>query len=166
MRSLLMETGKRIDFFGKYEKTQSLRSNPILDWMDHKIVFFPNARTVVGFCRTNQGGISGYYDNKDTWLYASYAEFCRNSNVNIMSRGRFWPLFLDICSHQLKLKVFGKKNVAGMHIFNVAIRESNVDKFKALPSIVEFAANPDKYKEEYPELFVPTSEKMEDDASM
>jgi len=166
MRSLLMETGKRIDFFGKYEKTQSLRSNPILDWMDHKVVFFPNARTVVGFCRTNQGGISGYYDNKDTWLYASYAEFCRNSNVNIMSRGRFWPLFLDICSHQLKLKVFGKKNVAGMHIFNVAIRESNMDKFKALPSIVEFAANPDKYKEEYPELFVPTSEKMEDDASM
>jgi phage/plasmid-associated DNA primase len=166
MRSLLMETGKRIDFFGKYEKTQSLRSNPILDWMDHKIVFYPNARTVVGFCRTSQGGTGGYYDNKDRWLYASYAEFCRNSNVNIMSRGRFWPLFLDICSHQLKLNVFGKKDVTGMHIFNVAIRESNMEKFIKVPSIVEFAANPDKHKEEYPELFLPTSEKIEDDASM
>ena len=166
MRSYLMETGKKIEFFRKYEKTQSLRSNPLLDWMDHKLVFQPGAAVFVGVCQPNASGTGGYYDKHDRWLYASYAEFCRNSNVNIMSRGRFEPLFLDICKHQLKMNVYSKKQPGGMQVFNVALKASNAPRYATYPSIVEFATNPDRYKGEYPELFAQSNETIENDALM
>jgi hypothetical protein len=122
--------------------------------------------THVGFCQQNPNGTGGYYKDNTRWLYASYAEFCRNCNVGIMSRGRFEPLFLDICRHQLKLNVYSKKAASGMQVFNIAIKESNIDRYLQLPSVVEFAANPDRYKDQYPELFVPTGETIENDATM
>lgn len=165
MRSYLMETSKRVTFFQKYEKMQSLRSNPLLDWMEHKIVFDPGASAPVGFCKAIAGG-SNFYVNWNQWLYASYAEFCRSCNVGIMSRGRFEPLFLDICKHQLKLNVFAKKNSKGMRIFNAAVRDSN-PKYENYPSIVEVSADKEKYAEFYGmKLDEPTNEKMEVDAEM
>jgi phage/plasmid-associated DNA primase len=165
MRSYLMETSKRVNFFQKYEKMQSLRSNPLLDWMEHKLVFDPGASTPVGFCKSIAGG-SNFYVNWNQWLYASYAEFCRSCNVGIMSRGRFEPLFLDICKHQLKLNVFAKKNSKGMRIFNVVVRDSN-PKYDPYPSIVEVSADKEKYSEFYGMVLdEPTNEKMEADAEM
>ena len=168
MRACLMETGKKIEFFRKYEKQQSLRSNPLLDWMDHKLVFHPNVMTQIGLCQQNPNGTGGYYKDNTRWLYANYAEFCRNCNVGIMSRGRFEVLFMDICENQLKLNVYSRKAAtgSGMQIFNIAIKESNIDRYLQLPSVVEFAANPDRYKDQYPELFVPTGETIENDAIM
>jgi hypothetical protein len=85
-----------------------------------------------------------------------------------MSRGRFEVLFMDICENQLKLNVYSRKAAtgSGMQIFNIAIKESNIDRYLQLPSVVEFAANPDRYKDQYPELFVPTGETIENDAIM
>ena len=148
MRRYLMETGQNVKFFQKYEKQQSLRSNPVLDWLDHKVVFDPGVRTAVGYCKVVAGGGSGYYMNWNQWLYTSYAEFCRSCNVNIMSRARFEPLFLDICKHQLKINVYGVKSKKGMQVFNAAVMESN-QKYEVYPSIVEVASNPEKYKEFY-----------------
>jgi phage/plasmid-associated DNA primase len=165
MRSYLMETGKNVLFFQKYEKTQSLRSNPLLDWMDHKIVFDPGVASPVGFCKAQPSGGSGYYMNWSEWLYASYAEFCRSCNVGIMSRGRFEPLFLDICKHQLKLNVYGIKSNRGMRIINAAVRESNKTKYENYPSIVEVAAKPDEYQQLYGAvLTAPTDAIMDENA--
>jgi putative DNA primase/helicase len=166
MRVFLMETGKNVGFFQKYEKTQSLRSNPLLDWMDHKIIFDPGVASAVGFCKAQPGGGSGYYVNWNQWLYASYAEFCRSCNVGIMSRGRFEPLFLDICKHQLKLNVYGVRGNKGMRIINAVVRESNLTKYEKYPSIVEVAANPEKYEELYGvPLNAPTDAIMEGNAT-
>jgi len=165
MRSYLMETGKNVEFFQKYEKTQSLRSNPLLDWMDHKVVFDPQITTPIGFCKVQPAGNSGHYAKWDKWLYASYAEFCRSCNVGIMSRGRFEPLFLDICRHQLKINVYGVKNSVGLRIINAAVRDSNETKYDGYPSIVEVAANPEKYQEFYGvSLTVSTGEIMNENA--
>jgi len=144
MRSYLMETSKHVDFFQKYEKMQSLRSNPLLDWMEHNLVFDPDHSCQIGFCKTNPGGGSNYY-NWNVWLYPNYAEFCRSCNVGTMSRSRFEPLFLDICKHQLKVNVFSKKNVKGLRIFNVGLRDGNASKYEEYPSLVEVAANPEEY---------------------
>jgi P4 family phage/plasmid primase-like protien len=166
MRSYLMETGKNVSFFQRYEKTQSLRSNPLLDWMDHKVVFDPNVSSPVGFCKVQPGGSSGYYDNWDKWLYASYAEFCRSCNVGIMSRGRFEPLFLDICRHQLKINVYGVKNSKGLRIVNAVVRDSNKTQYESYPSIVEVAANPEKYRDFYGvSLSTTTDEIMDENAT-
>lgn len=165
MRSYLMETGKNIAFFQKYEKTQSLRSNPLLDWMDHKVVFDPGVTSAVGFCKVQPSGGSGYYSNWQYWLYASYAEFSRSCNVGIMSRGRFEPLFLDICRHQLKINVYGTKNSKGLRIVNAVVRDINEEKYLNYPSIVEVAANPEQYKTFYGvDLSVSTDEIMDENA--
>jgi len=166
MRSYLMETGKNVSFFQKYEKTQSLRSNPLLDWMDHKVIFDPGTSTPVGFCKVQAGGGSGYYTNWNKWLYASYAEFCRSCNVGIMSRGRFEPLFLDICRHQLKINVYGVKNSKGLRIINASVREANETKYDGYPSIVEVAANPEKYKEFYGSTIVTTTDEIMDENAL
>ena len=160
MRQYLMETGTVVNFFRKYEKQQSLRSNPMLDWLDHKVVFDPGVKSAVGYCKVAGGG-SGYYLNWNQWLYTSYAEFCRSCNVNIMSRGRFEPLFMDICKHQLKLNIYGKRLTKGMQIFNVAVRDSN-PKYESYPSIVEVSSDKEKYKEFYGSTIdAPTNETME-----
>lgn len=164
MRSFLMETAKNVSFFQKYEKTQALRSNSLLDWMDHKVVFDPGVASPVGFCKVQAGG-SGYYMNWSEWLYPSYAEFCRSCNVGIISRGRFEPLFLDICKHQLKLNVYGKKTIKGLRVINAAVRESNKTKYENYPSIVEVAAKPEEYIQLYGSvLTAPTNAIMDENA--
>jgi phage/plasmid-associated DNA primase len=163
MRKYLMETGKQVDFFRKYERTQSLRSNPLLDWMDHKIVYDPGMSTAVGYCKNAVMAGSSYYNNWNQWLYVSYAEFCRSCNVNIMSRGRFEPLLLDICKHQLKLPVYAKTSSKGMRVFNLAIRDAN-PKYDIYPSIVEVSSDKEKYKEFYGDVLnATTNEKIEVD---
>jgi P4 family phage/plasmid primase-like protien len=148
MRSYLMETAKHVDFFQRYEKEQSLRSNPVLDWMDKHLVFDPGIKSVLGICKAAQG-TSNYYNNWNQWLYPSYAEFCRGTNIGSVGRGRFEVLFFDICKHQLKINVFSKKTTKGLLVFNVAIRESNPTKYEHYPSVVEVAANPEKYASMY-----------------
>ena len=144
MRSLLMETSEHVPFFKKYEKTQSLRSNPMLDWLDNKIVFMPNNKVPVGYCKFNAGS----YLSWSEWLYPSYAEFCRNCNVGIISRARFEVLLMDIMQHQLKVNVYSMKINHSLFVFNVAIR-ANENKYSEYPSIVELAGNPEEYVDVY-----------------
>jgi phage/plasmid-associated DNA primase len=148
MREYLMETSKKVKFFQKYEKMQNLRSNPLLDWMEHKVIYDPGITSAVGFTQNAPMGSSHIYANQDKWLYASYAEFCRQCNVGIMSRNRFEPLFIDICKHQLKINAFPIRNTRGMRVVNVAVRESS-PKYEGWPSIVEVSADKEKYKEFY-----------------
>jgi putative DNA primase/helicase len=148
MRSYLMETSKHVDFFQRYEKEQSLRSNPVLDWMDKHLVFDPGIQSALGVCKHAQG-TNNYYKDWNMYLYPSYAEFCRSTNIGSVGRGRFEVLFFDICKHQLKINVYSKKTTRGLQIFNVAIRESNPTKYENYPSVVEVAANPEKYAPMY-----------------
>jgi P4 family phage/plasmid primase-like protien len=148
MREYLMETSKKVKFFKKYEKMQNLRSNPLLDWMEHKIIYDPGISSAVGFTKNAPMGSSHIYANQDKWLYASYAEFCRQCNVGIMSRNRFEPLFIDVCKHQLKINAFPVRNTRGMRMVNVAVRESS-PKYEGWPSVVEVSSDKEKYKEFY-----------------
>jgi len=148
MRSYLMETAKHVDFFQKYEKAQSLRSNPLLDWMDKHVVFDPGVAAVIGTCKAGKGG-GNFYDKYSEWMYPSYAEFCRSCNVGFVGRSRFEVLFFDICKHQLKLNVFAKSEGRGIKIINAALRDSNLTKYERYPSVVEVSANPEKYFELY-----------------
>jgi hypothetical protein len=161
-----MDTSNKVAFFKKFSKMQTLRSNPILDWMEHKVVFDTGISTAVGFTKNAPMGSSHIYANQDKWLYASYAEFCRQCNVGIMSRCRFEPLFIDICTHQLGINVYSKRNTRGMRVFNVAVRESS-SKYEGWPSIVEVASDKEKYKEFYGvELKADSSATMENELEL
>lgn len=148
MRDYLMETNKRVEFFKKYSLNQNLRSNPILDWMELRIVYDPGVQTPIGFTKAAPPGTSHIYANHDKWLYASYSEFCKQCNVHTMSRSRFEVLFMDICKHQLGLNIFSKRNTNGLRVFNVAVRESS-PKYVEYPGIVAVASDKEKFEQQY-----------------
>ena len=163
MRSYLMETSKRVEFFKKYEKMQNLRSNPLLDWLEHKVIYDPGVASAIGFTKNAPMGSSNIYANQDKWLYASYAEFSRQCNTGVMSRSRFEVLLMDILTHQLDLKVFSKRTTRGVRIINVAVRESS-PKYEGWPSVVEISSDRQKYKEFYGIDYSAESDvRMEDD---
>ena len=164
MRPYPMETSKHVDCCQRYEKEQSLRSNPVLDWMSQHVVYDPNVMASIGTCKNSQGS-SNFYQNSQYWLYPSYAEFCRSCNVGFVGRGRFEVLFFDICKHQLKLNVYSKKTNKGLQVFNAVIRESNPSKYETYPSIVEVASNPQEYIPLYGvDITAPTDATMDKNA--
>ena len=105
MREYLMETNKKVPFFAKHHKEQILKSNQIMDWMDHCLIFDPGNSAPVGLAKNSQPGSSNVYMSWDKWLYASYCEFSRGSNSNILGRSRFETLLMDVCVHQLRLNI-------------------------------------------------------------
>lgn len=148
MRELLMETPKKVAFYVGYQSEQVLKSNQLLDWMHHCVIFDINVASAVGFAKPAPQGSSGAYVNHDKWLYASYCEFCKYSNTNILGRSRFESLLMDACVHQLGLNVYRLKQSRGMRVVNVAVR-GNDPRTKEYPSIVELGLNKDEYRAFY-----------------
>jgi putative DNA primase/helicase len=146
MREYLMETNKKVDFFAQHHKEQILKSNQIMDWMAHHVVYDPGVAASVGFAKFDP---ARGYENWDKWLYASYCSFCRGSNNNILGRSRFESLLLDVCVHQLRLNVSKEVTTKGMRVINVAVRGSNPTKYESYPSIIEVGMNKDKWQVEY-----------------
>lgn len=146
MREYLMETNKKVDFFAQHHKEQILKSNQIMDWMAHHVVYDPGVAASVGFAKFDS---ARGYENWDKWLYASYCSFCRGSNNNILGRSRFESLLLDVCVHQLRLNVTKETTTKGMRIINIAVRNSNPTKYEAYPSIIEVGMNKGKWEIEY-----------------
>ena len=151
MREYLMETNKKVDFFAKHHREQILKSNQIMDWMEHCLIFDPGISTPIGLAKHSPGGTSNIYVNWDKWLYASYCEFARSSNSNILGRSRFESLLMDICVHQLQLNVYKFKNRRGMRVVNVACRSSD-QKYEKFPSIVEVGLNKDEWRVHYGDI--------------
>ena len=85
MREYLMETTKHVKFFAEYTIDQQLKSNPVKDWMHHCLVFELNTSAQIGFKKFAPQGSSTHYAKTNEWLYASYCEFCMNSNNNIIN---------------------------------------------------------------------------------
>lgn len=149
MREYLMETNKKVPFFAKHHQEQILKSNQIMDWMSHCIIFDPGVSTAVGVAKMATNDPSRLYQKSNEHLYANYCEFCRSSNGNILGRSRFESLVLDVCVHQLGLNVYRIKNNRGMRIVNIAPRLSNTTKYNDYPSIVEVALNKEEWAEFY-----------------
>ena len=148
MREYLMETNKKVDFFARHHRDQILKSNQIMDWMEHCVVFDPGVSAAVGLAKRSVGGSTNIYMGWDTQLYASYCEFASASNSNILGRTRFETLLMDVCVHQLGLNVYKFKDRRGMRVVNIACRASD-QKYAKFPSIVEVGLNKDEWRPHY-----------------
>ena len=153
MREFLMETNKHVKFFADYTIDQQLKSNPVKDWMHHCLIFELNTSAQIGFKKFAPQGSSTHYAKINEWLYASYCEFCLNSNNNIMSRSRFESLLMDIFNHQLHLNIYAKRNTKGLRIFNIAIRTGQ-ERYENYPSLIDLGENPERYKDFYGQIDV------------
>ena len=148
MREYLMETNGKVPFFAKHHKEQILKSNQIMDWMEHCLIFEPGSSAPVGLAKHSQPGSTNVFMSWDKWLYASYCEFSRGSNSNILGRSRFETLLMDVCIHQLRLNIYKFKDRRGMRVKNIACRTSD-QKFTDYPSIIEVGLNKDKWRKDY-----------------
>ena len=148
MREYLMETNNKVTFFAKHHREQILKSNQIMDWMDHCLIFDPDTDSPIGLAKAAQPGSTFVYLCADKWLYASYCEFSRASNSNILGRSRFETLLMDVCVHQLRLNIYKHKNRKGMRVKNIACRNSD-PKYLDYPSLIEVGLNKEKWKKEY-----------------
>ena len=151
MREYLMETNNKVPFFAHHHKEQILKSNQIMDWMEHCLIFDPGNSAPVGLAKHSQPGSTNVFMSWDKWLYASYCEFSRGSNSNILGRSRFETLLMDVCIHQLRLNIYKFKDRRGMRVKNIACRTSD-QKFSDYPSIIEVGLNKDKWRKEYGEV--------------
>ena len=151
MKEYLMETNGKVAFFAKHHKEQILKSNQIMDWMSHCVVFDPGTSAAIGLAKTSTGGASYVYNNWEKWLYASYCEFSRGSNSNILGRSRFESLLMDVCVHQLGLNVYKFNEARGLRIMNIAPKASNPTRYEGYPSIVEVGLNKKNWVEFYGE---------------
>jgi phage/plasmid-associated DNA primase len=148
MKEYLMETNKKVDFFAQHHREQILKSNQIMDWMSHCVVFDPEAKAPIGMAKIASGGMY-VYENADKHLYASYCDFSRGSNNNILGRSRFESLLLDVCVHQLGLNVTKQTTSRGSMIHGVAVRKSSPTRYEAYPSIIDVGFNKKDWKENY-----------------
>ena len=148
MREYLMETTQKVDFFAKHNREQILKSNQIMDWMEHCLVFDENASASIGLAKAAPAGSSSVYMASDKWLYASYCEFSKASNSNILGRSRFETLLIDVCVHQLGLNVYKMKERRGVRVINLACRTSD-QKYLTYPSIIEVGLNKEQWREKY-----------------
>ena len=143
MLEYLKNPSKKVSYIDEIRSEQMVDNNPIMDWMDTKVVYDPDVATWIGE-RTDGSG-KDYYANTDKYLYASYCDFARKSNLKEMSRRRFMIILGDICSNQLKIDIKQMRTKQRWHAFRgLALRISN-PRYSEYPSIVEFALNKDKY---------------------
>tara|TARA_R100001594_G_scaffold150532_1_gene212198 strand:+ start:4932 stop:7508 length:2577 start_codon:yes stop_codon:yes gene_type:complete len=159
MREYLMETNKKVNFFAKHHREQILKSNQIMDWMEHCLVFDIGASAPVGLAKSAPSGSSHIYMAHDKWLYASYCEFSRASNSNILGRSRFETLLMDVCVHQLALNIYKMKDRRGMRVINIACRTGD-PKYEKYPSIVEVGLNKEEWREQYGNMLEKEPEKI------
>ena len=133
-----------------------------MDWMEHCVVFDPGVSTPVGLAKYAPAGVSNTYASWDQYLYASYCEFARASNSNILGRSRFETLLMDVCVHQLSLNVYKfKQYKRGLSVCNIACRASD-QKYEKYPSIVEVGLNKEEWRVHYGDVLdKKTDEKIE-----
>ena len=160
MREYLMETNKKVSFFAKHHREQILKSNQIMDWMDHCLIFDPGSSASVGLAKSSQPGSTNVYVSWDKWLYASYCEFSKASNSNILGRSRFETLLMDVCVHQLRLNIYKFKDRRGMRVKNISCRAAD-QKYIEYPSIIEVGLNKEKWRTEYGDIIDKKEMKIE-----
>ena len=154
MREYLMETTTKVPFFAKHNKEQILKSNSLLDWMEHCVVFDVDAVCQIGQKKLAPRETSTVYVNAGSHLYPNYCEFSTGSGNNIMSRSRFENNFLDACKHQLGLNVYKFKRGNIWLFGNVACRAESSQKHSDYPSIIEVGLNKAKWLEYYGETLI------------
>ena len=143
MLEYLKNPSKKVSYIDEIRSEQMIDNNPIMDWLDAKVVYDPDVATWIG--ERTEGAGKDYYANTDKYLYASYCDFARKSNLKEMSRRRFMIILSDICSNQLKIDIKQMRTKQRWHAYRgLALRISN-PRYSDYPSIVEFGLNKDKF---------------------
>jgi len=134
---LIQDTNEYIPSLEKTSMENLLNTNPMAAWLDEQVIYDKKAETAIGVEQRNP---NGSYKNSDTWLYASYCEYCKQSNEKPVSSVRFSNLLIDLCQNQLHLPEIIKlpKTRYGVKIKGLRIRDTDkIEEEKDEPSPIE-----------------------------
>jgi putative DNA primase/helicase len=95
VRSLIVNTNKSVPTLAKVRNEALCDTNPLADWLDNCIVLAPASKTYIGLDNA---------DREETWLYANYTVFMRQTNGRPIGQRRYTKLLEDLCCNQLKLE--------------------------------------------------------------
>lgn len=93
VRALVMNTNKSVPTLAKVRGEALCDANPLADWLDNCIVLDPDSKTYIGLDNS---------DRTETWLYANYTVFMRQTNGRPIGQRRYTKLLEDLCCNQLK----------------------------------------------------------------
>ncbi|MBD2130079.1 DUF3854 domain-containing protein [Microcoleus sp. ZQ-A2] len=95
VRSLVVNTNKSVPTLAKVRGEALCDTNPLADWLDNCIVLDPDGKTYIGLDDA---------EREETWLYANYTVFMRQTNGRPIGQRRYTKLLEDLCCNQLKLE--------------------------------------------------------------
>ncbi len=107
----------------KFQKQVLCDTNPLADWANHCLVWRSESRLNVGVAKRDKDPDSeNWFMFVDSWLYASYSEFCHNTGTRPVALRRFSNLTHDLFVNQLGMDVKRGRDSKGAYFLGLAIR--------------------------------------------
>jgi putative DNA primase/helicase len=131
MKRFLLQSPEACPSLQKWIAESILENNPIASWLDAQCIVSKIARTQIGIAEEISISISAdgatqtkrIFKNSDNWLYANYAQFCRDTGIQRISVKRFSNLLLDLLHNQLHIEATkGRDRINGTFIDGIRLR--------------------------------------------
>jgi putative DNA primase/helicase len=131
MKRFLLQSPEACPSLQKWIAESILENNPIAAWLDSQCVTDRIARTQIGIAEDISISITAdgatqtkkLFKNSDNWLYANYAQFCRDTGIQRISAKRFSNLLLDLLQNQLHIQATkGRDRTNGTFIEGIRLR--------------------------------------------
>jgi len=135
MKRFLLQSPEACPSLQKWIAESILENNPIAAWLDSHCIVEPSARTQIGIAEEISISISAdgttqtkkLFKNSGNWLYANYAQFCRDTGIQRISAKRFSNLLLDLLQNQLHIDANKGRDRTGAFIEGIRLRLPNDD---------------------------------------
>ncbi|MBD2047269.1 DUF3854 domain-containing protein [Coleofasciculus sp. FACHB-64] len=121
--NFVKRTSSRVESLAHVKAEALIETNPIAAWAEHCLTYRKGARSAVGVAkREKESSSKNTYQNVETWLYASYAEYSVASGSKTVGLQRFVNLLKDLFQSQLRLDVQHGRDRNGSFFMNLKIR--------------------------------------------
>ncbi|MBD2152614.1 DUF3854 domain-containing protein [Pseudanabaena sp. FACHB-1277] len=130
MKRFLLQSPEACPSLQKWIGESILENNPIAAWLDAQCIVDKSARVQIGIAdeftisTTNEGATRTrrVFKNSENWLYANYAQFCRDTGIQRISAKRFSNLLLDLLQNQLHIEATKGRDRSGAFIEGIRLR--------------------------------------------
>ena len=130
MKRFLLQSPEACPSLQKWIAESILENNPIASWLDAHCIIASSVRTQIGIAEEISISITAdgttqtkkLFKNSENWLYANYAQFCRDTGIQRISAKRFSNLLLDLLQNQLHINTNKGRDRSGAFIEGIRLR--------------------------------------------
>ena len=130
MKRFMLQSPEACPSLQKWIAESILENNPIAAWLDAHCIVEANAKTQIGIAEeisistSNDGATKTrrIFKNSENWLYANYAQSCRDTGIQRISMKRFATLLPDLLQNQLHIEASKGRDRSGAFIEGIRLR--------------------------------------------